>query len=222
MTHNFKVTPKDIKLAERFCAAIDKCPFATSRTNCVLIGPMEEGPCKDCLVNNFKAGLITRAQPFCVLWQNFLSRGVPPRDWNKAIYHLFFGLGVIHSLNKEEVPPISAALVNEINTRATKSIAAFIDETKDDLKSLGSDWYERFYYIWQKSGSDDNIWFGNIVLLKVFLEAIALSSSQKIPDPKKSKEPIEPWKSEQEKHELFDTVLEFIKEEARKKKQGGK
>lgn len=217
MKKKLQISQRDIEAAEWFCRAIKKCRQENIE-KCILLppNPNKDYHCLNCEVFSFKLELISDARPFWEAWKKLMALSTfSAKDRRLALFHIFIGLGALYSLNQKKVPVITDVLVQEISKKAREDHVGFLNEIINDLKSLGYEWYDNFYTAWNNLQLIDRIWSNHILLLKIFFEAIKL---QPRPDPKKSKEPIPNWSSEEEKKQLTDDILEFLKEEFKKKK----
>jgi hypothetical protein len=222
MGSNFKITARDMAVAEKLCEAIEECPVDTE--NCIFIMPTRNGPCSNCPIMDFKTELLTVAEPFIAGWQGILEANAPTtEDKIRAVWHLFIGLGALYSANGKRIPRISEAFIEEIHTMIHQKRIGYLDEAISDLKSLSGEWYERLWSSWRwLNFPNDVIWIDNVLMLKTFLEAMKLdqreAEERQRPNPKKSKEPIKPWASEQDKKDFSDSIENWRRQEAKKKK----
>lgn len=216
MKNKLQISLQDIEAAEWFCKAIKKCPQENIE-HCIFISLSKDHRCLNCEVALFKQEVAVRAQPFLEAWKRLMALTTfSVEDRRLALFHVFIGLGALYSLNNKMVPVITDAAIQEVSKKAREDQVGFLNEVISDLRGLGYDWYNNFYTAWSDLQMIDRIWLNHILLLKIFLEAIKL---QPRPDPKKSKNPIPDWASEEEKKQLTDEVLGFIREEVKKKKK---
>lgn len=198
MECDFKIRQEDIWLAKKFIKALDDC-YSQNQYNCFSDFAAQRSDCLKCPLSKFKAEIYLQAKPF---WDGHHRLAVfyikDPHEKYLALRHFLFGLAAMYSANQEIIPAVSGELIQEISQWVQNDSLSAIREIISDLNNLNFEWYKGFYSMcYYELRLPTQLWVDNILLLKVFLEAI--------------------WRSGNKNEELFNEISRFLEQERKKK-----